>query len=68
MYRNQYQTAESTATWSGQWQLQPEKDRILIYTTWLLTVQTTPENNWQSTYIGKDTFKKISENCDFCEL
>ena len=47
---NQYHHSDppSTTTWSGQYQIiesgQPE-----ILTTWLLTIQTTPDFNWNST-------------------
>ena len=53
--------ANSTTTWSGQWQ--QIKFDIYIYTTWLLTSQTEPTDNWESTLVGKDTFLKIQDDC-----
>jgi len=42
----------SVTAWSGQLQ----KDKIV--TTWLLTAQTTPANNWRSTTVNKDIFTR----------
>ena len=54
-------TANSTTTWSGQWQ--ETTSGIRIYTTWLLTSQTKAIGNWNSTHVGKDTFHKTAEYC-----
>ena len=54
-------TANSTTTWSGQWQ--ETSSGIRIYTAWLLTSQTEPIDNWKSTHMGKDTFYKTADYC-----
>lgn len=45
----------STTTWSGQYQV---LDKPYLLTTWLLTAQTKPKDDWNSTHIGSDTFTK----------
>ena len=47
----------STTTWSGQYQVN-EQEKPEILTTWLLTAQTTPDFNWNSTNVGFDTFTR----------
>ena len=54
-------TANSTTTWSGQWQ--KTRSGIRIFTTWLLTSQTEPKDNWKSTLVGKDTFYRTANYC-----
>ena len=48
--------AESVTSWSGQ--LQNIRGQEVITTFWLLTAETTPDNNWRSTLIGQDVFKR----------
>ena len=56
---NQYHHSHppSTTTWSGQYQIN-ESGQPEILTTWLLTIQTTPDFNWNSTNVGFDTFTR----------
>ena len=49
--------SESTATWSGQRQLASDCSPV-IYTTWLLTTQSVPSNNWKSTLTNQDLFQR----------
>lgn len=46
--------AHSVTTWSGQ--LQWNASELEIVTTWLLTSEQDPANDWQSTLVGMDTF------------
>ena len=46
--------SKSTCVWTGERQLDDTKPVIL--TTWLLTMQTDPKNNWESTMVGHDIF------------
>ena len=46
----------SVTTWSGQLQLNEDKKNYDILTTWVLTTQTTPKENWGSTNVGFDHF------------
>lgn len=55
-YQNEYLNAHSTCTWSGQVQLDSIAQEPIILTTWLLTTQTTPQYDWESTNVGFDTF------------
>ena len=50
--------SKSTTTWSGQRQLTPHGS-LIIHTTWLLTSQTAPSSNWESTLINQDLFQKV---------
>ena len=58
VYQNDYLNAHSTCTWSGQFQTD-ELGNPVIPTTWLLTAQTTPPENWDSTNVGFDHFTEI---------
>ena len=51
---NDYNDADSTTTWSGQYQ-EPDGAPTLL-TQWLLTSETDPDDNWQSTLVGSDVF------------
>ena len=55
-YKNQYENAHSTAAWSGQIQVNPGIQQPIILTTWLLTSETLPSDDWASTQVGFDTF------------
>lgn len=55
-YQNKYLNAHSTASWSGQIQVTPGVQKPIILTTWLLTTQSSPPDNWASTNVGFDTF------------
>ena len=58
-YQNQYLNAHSTCSWSGQIQFDPVIMDVVILTNWLLTRQTSPEDDWNSTNIGHDTFTRV---------
>ena len=53
-WNNASNNSHSVTTWSGQQRLRDGDS--LILTTWLLTSQTSPENDWESTQIGFDQF------------
>lgn len=56
VWRNQYMNACSTTTWCGQYQFDPNTHEEVIVTTWLLTAQTDPQEDWNSTNVGFDEF------------
>ena len=56
----------STTGWSGQYQLDPCTKEPRILTTWLLTAQTNPSNDWNSTNIGADVFQPVAPPPDTC--
>ncbi len=55
-WTNDSSKCSSVTAWSGQ--LQTVRGENQIVTTWLLTAQTVPRNNWQSTTINQDIFKR----------
>ena len=55
VYKNEHLNAHSTCTWSGQFQTDKFGNEV-IHTTWLLTTETTPSENWRSTRVGFDYF------------
>ena len=55
-WENSDLNAHSVTTWSGQLQLNEGLEYYDILTTWLLTSQTIPEDNWESTQVGFDYF------------
>ena len=54
-WQNADLNAHAVTTWSGQLQKSPFGDPVIL-TTWLLTAQTEPRNDWDSTNVGKDEF------------
>ena len=55
-WQNQYGSSDSATAWSGQYQIIDGVDTIV--TTWLLTQETNPDDDWASTIINKDLFTK----------
>ena len=55
-FKNEYRNANTTTAWSGQLQLESGPQTPVIFTTWVLTTETDPKNNWNSTHVGFDTF------------
>jgi len=51
-----YGNSNSVTAWSGQLQIINEEE--VMTTFWLLTQETNPSNNWTSTRIGKDVFRR----------
>jgi hypothetical protein len=54
-WNNQYQNAYSATTWCGQ--LFDDFQRLT--TTWLLGIETTPQELWESTLVGQDVFTRV---------
>lgn len=57
-WNNSYGSSQSTTGWSGQYQIDPVTSAPQILTTWLLTAQTKPGDDWNSTHVGFDTFTR----------
>ena len=57
-WQNEYGSSDSVTTWSGQYQIIDGVDTIV--TTWLLTQETDPDDDWASTLINKDTFTRTA--------
>lgn len=56
-WQNDSGTSNSCTAWSGQ--LQPDaRDNDSIATTWLLTGDTAEGNDWKSTLVGQDVFRR----------
>ena len=56
IWENKGGSSHSVTTWSGQ--LQMIDGQEVLTATWLLTHETDPELDWQSTLVGKDTFTR----------
>ena len=56
VWQNEQGNTHSVTTWSGQ--LQTIQGREVLKTTWLLTRETDPNLDWQSTLVGTDTFTR----------
>lgn len=60
VWQNQYGSSDSVTTWSGQFQV---VDGIpTIVTTWLLTQETDPHDDWRSTLVGQDVFTTLQKS------
>ncbi|HWH08341.1 MAG TPA: avidin/streptavidin family protein [Candidatus Thermoplasmatota archaeon] len=55
-WQNSFGSLRSTTAWSGQYQNQSGVESLV--TTWLLTSDTTPDQNWASTLVGQDVFTR----------
>ncbi len=65
-WQNAYLTSHSLTAWSGQ--LQEDKNgEAVILTTWLLTQKTKPENDWDSTNVGEDIFRRCQPRKEVTE-
>ena len=53
-------------SWSGQTQYLANGDPVIL-TTWLVTQQTDPEHNWNSTLIGTDQFYSFDDVPSECQ-
>lgn len=58
VWQNQYGSSDSVTTWSGQYQIINGVDTIV--TTWLLTQETDPDDDWASTMVNKDLFTRVA--------
>jgi hypothetical protein len=56
MWEGERGNKDSLTSWSGQ--LQKIENEEIITTFWLLTTETRPKENWTSTLIGQDIFKR----------
>ncbi len=65
-WNNYTGSSYSTTGWSGQYQQDPCTKEPRILTTWLLTVQTNPEDDWNSTNIGTDVFQRAAPLPEVC--
>lgn len=56
VWANDQGSSHSVTTWSGQ--LEVIDGQEILRTTWLLTRETAPNQDWQSTLVGTDTFSR----------
>lgn len=56
-WQNDTSNHHSVTTWSGQAQRIKGEDQIIAM--WLLTVETSPEQDWYSTHVGYDIFTRV---------
>jgi hypothetical protein len=57
-WQNNKRKTDSATTWVGE--AREINGEQAILTTWLLTVETTPADDWKSTLVGKDTFTRVA--------
>ena len=53
---NDLGSSSSVTSWSGQWQIVDGEEEI--NTTWLLTSEENPDDDWKSTLVGRDIFRR----------
>ena len=56
VWTNSYGSSHSVTTWSGQYQSSGGQEEIGTF--WLLTSEQMPQNDWEATNIGQDTFTR----------
>lgn len=56
-----YGSSHSTTAWTGKYYPEEGQDPAKIVATWIHTSDTKPENEWQSTVIGKTDFLHYDE-------
>jgi hypothetical protein len=57
VWKNETKHAQAVTTWCGQAQQIDDED--VIDTTWLLTRSTAVRDDWESTMLGKDLFRRV---------
>ena len=68
-YKNSCHNAHSTCAWCGQIEFAEDTmEKPIILTTWLLTRQTTPDKDWDSTEVGFDNFSTFQPSEDDIRL
>ncbi len=55
-WNNAYQNQHSTTVWCGQYLVEDGEERLV--TTWLLTRETRPADQWAATLVGSDVFQR----------
>jgi hypothetical protein len=57
LWRNKHGNFHSVTSWSGQYQIIDGEE--VLATTWLLTKETEPHQDWLSTCVGSDVFRRV---------
>ncbi len=58
-WRNDELNSHSATAWAGQ--LQRDEQSDVIVTTWLLTRETDRPDDWESTMVGQDVYRRVLE-------
>jgi len=61
-WENDQLDSHSVTTWSGQFRVVNGEE--FITTTWLLTREGAPADEWESTLVGKDTFARTAPTAE----
>jgi hypothetical protein len=61
-WQNDKRKTDSITTWSGE--VREVNGTQFITTTWLLTEETNPKDDWKSTLVGKDLFTRVRVDPD----
>lgn len=56
VWSNDKKNSHAVTTWSGEYQVNDGQE--VITTTWLLTSETNPDDDWASTLVGQDVFSR----------
>jgi hypothetical protein len=59
-WQNDRKPVDAVTAWSGE--VREVKGEHYITTTWLMTGETIPDNDWKSTTIGKDLFTRTRQS------
>lgn len=62
-WQNGRLNSHSVTAWSGQFRVVDNGDEF-ITTTWLLTRESPPEEDWESTILGKDVFSRSAPTAE----
>ena len=66
-WQNAYLNSHCATAWSGQYQIDPATGAEEIVTFWLLTIETEPDDDWEATKIGQDTFTRTKPTAEAIE-
>jgi hypothetical protein len=61
-WQNEKRKTDSVTAWSGE--ARELGGTQLITTTWLLTIETVPADDWKSTLVGKDLFTRTAPTAE----
>jgi hypothetical protein len=59
-WQNKVRSTDAVTSWAGE--AREIGGEQFILTTWLLSIETAPADDWKSTLVGKDTFTRYAPN------
>jgi hypothetical protein len=64
LWRNADTDCKAITAWSGEVQKDETTKEDVIVATWLLTMETNPNDDWKSTLVGRDVFTRTPPLAD----